>query len=599
MNKKGLIVLIFSVAFVLFLASFAFAAENTTTNSIDDAYKCLRNQTSGKTLSLKEAVFTTLALGGQENFNKVEALKDTNSCWPKGACTLKETAQALLAYRGVGQNTDAIKNWILTKNTTTNELKWLLQIDISNKVRSVCTIKDGRTPGTTSTITILGNSQIQGTPGSCFTLDQGNYMLRVNPSCLRNEFEISCDQDFVTSILYQKATGGTLFILPEAHSAASLGSTKEKINGECLRTGTGGLCDYEGTLWGALVLQKVEVDISRFTPYLLALADDNNRYFPSAFLYALVGGDDQYDLIIQQQKQGKFWEITGAKDGRYYDTSLAMLSLADRTEIDSTKEYLLSIQTKDGCWNNNNIRDTAFILYSGWPRNVASTGAASSSPCEAPSYSCENLIACTNAGGTTVDLECPNALQFCCTVAVREETCSEKEGLLCSSGQDCTGGTFGASADGPCCIGGTCEDVQQAEDTCTPNGGTCKATCNSDEESSVETCSIGGETCCVVIGGGSGWIIILIILIVLAAIGIIFRNKLKMWWYKIAEKFRKKPEAQATRPMSPGQQSGSYPRQMTQQRPMNQAMPARQIRPVAKDKEMEEALKKLRDMARR
>ena len=595
MNKKGLIVLIFGIVFVLFLASFAFAAENTT--NIDDAYKCLRNQTAGKNLSLKEATFSLLALGGQENFNKVESLKDVNSCWPKGACTLKETAQALLAYKGVGQDTTGIKNWILSKNTTANELKWILEIDISNKVRSVCTINDGQRK---STITILADSTITGTPGPCFTLDQGSYMLKVAPNCLRNEFEISCDQDFVTSVLYQKATGGTLFILPEAHSAASLGSAKEKINGECLRTGTGGLCDYEGTLWAALALQKLEVDVSRFTPYLLALADDNTRYFPSAFLYILVGGDDQYNLIIEQQKQGRSWQITGSRETSYYDTSLAMLSLADKTEIDATKEYLLSIQMEDGCWENNNIRDTAFILYSGWPRTVTSIGAVSSAPCESP-YSCENLIACTNAGGTTLALECPNAVQFCCTTSVGEETCSEKNGVLCSAGQDCTGGTFESSAESYCCVGGTCEDVLQVEDTCTPNGGTCKATCDTNEELSVETCSITGESCCAAKPSSSFWIVLLIILVVLAALGIIFRNKLKMWWYKIAERFRKKPTAQQpARPMMPGQQLGPYPRQMMQQRPMTQpAMQARPIRPVAKDKEMEEALKKLREMAKR
>jgi len=602
MNKKGWIVLSFSLVLVLFLANFVLSQENATTDNVDNAYKCLRNQTSGKNLSLKEATFTTLALGGQGAFSNLELFRDANSCWPKGACTLKETAQALLAYDRVGQDTSAIKNWILSKNTTANELRWLLEIDIENKLASSCTIKDGRTPAASSTITISEDATITGNPGPCFSIDQGGYMLRVNPSCLRNEFTISCGGTFVTSILYQRIGGETLFVLPEAHSVTD-SSTTEKINGECLKTGT--TCDYEGTLWAALALDKIGVDVSRFMPYLLALAEDNTRFFPSAFLYILVGGDDQYNLIIEQQKTAtfggtsrNFWEIAGAREGRYYDTSLAMLSLADKTEIDATKAYLLSIQTKEGCWNNNNVRDTAFILYSGWPRTVASAGAISSAPCEDP-YSCENLFECTSANGTTVDLECPGG-QKCCTVAIMEETCTQKDGLLCSSGQDCTG-TWEPSAEGNCCVGGICENVQQVEDTCTPAGGTCRALCGEDEEISFETCSLSEDSCCIAKKGGLGWIIILLILVIFVALGIIFRSKLRIWWYKIAEKFRKKPAAQpAARPIAPGQQLGPYPRQIIQQRPVaQQAMQARAIRPVAKDKEMEEALRKLREMAGR
>jgi len=318
MSKKGLVILAFSVFLAVFFINSALAQENVSADNIAKAYNCLENQTKGKNLSLKEATFSMLALGAKGNFaSTIESFKDsTNSCWPRGACNLKETAQVALAYNRAGKDTTNIKKWILSKNATAGELKWLIEIDITNKLRSTCKIKDGQGE---RTITVLDNSKLQGSPGNCLSIDNNGYMLRVNSNCLKNEFEISCDQDFVTAVLYQKASGGTLFVLPEAHSAASLGSTREKINGECFKTG--GTCDYEGSLWAALALQNLKEDTSKFMPYLLALAEDNTRFFPSSFLYILVGGDDQYNSVIQEQKQGKFWEMVGTRDGRYYDTS--------------------------------------------------------------------------------------------------------------------------------------------------------------------------------------------------------------------------------------------------------------------------------------
>jgi competence protein ComGC len=597
MDKRGLIILSFAVILTLFLCNFAKAAENVSTDNVNNAYKCLEDQIKNKTLSLKEAVFSALALGSKGNIvSRIESDRDANSCWPKGACKMKESAQVALAYNRMGKDSAAIKKWILSKNASATELKWLLEIDITNKAAASCTIKEG---GRTSTIRVLENSRLQGSPGSCFSIDSEGFMLRINNNCLGRQFEISCDQDFVTSVLYQRTSGGTLFILPETHSAASLGSTREEVNGKCFRTGS--TCDYEGTLWAALALKKIGEDVSDYMPYLLALADDNNRYFPSTFLYILVGGDDQYNLIVQEQKQSKFWEMTGTVDGRYYDTSLAMLALGDKggAEIDATKSYLLSIQTNDGCWNSNNIRDTGFLLYSGWPRGAASAGEISpSTPCE-PTFSCENAFECTSAGGTIeYNYECPNIGQSCCSIKLQLPSCAEKQGLLCPYGTECSGRSELAS-DGACCLGGSCTEIQVSEDTCTPIGGICKTVCGDNEEESAESCLITGDKCCIEKAGTSiwVWIILLLILIAIVVLGIIYRDKVKIWWFKIKERFKKKPvqpSAQAgqrsampyapTRPMM-------QPRAPIMQRPV--------IRPYPKDKEMEEALRKLREMSKK
>jgi len=590
MRNKGLKVLALCLFLAIFLVSSAFAQNATSsTDAVDKAYECLENQITERSLSLKEATFGVLALGSKGDMvSRVEDDRSTDSCWPKGGCGIKESAQVALAYDRIGKDTSGVKEWLLKNNKTANELRWLLQIDITSKLDSSCIINDGQRD---NTINVLENAKLQGNPGPCLSIDNNGYMLRINQNCLDNEFEISCDEDFVTSVLYQKTTGDTLFILPDAHSAASLGKTEEKVNSKCFRLES--RCDYEGSLWAALALHKMGEDVSSYTPYLLAFADDNARYFPSSFLYILVGGEDHFNLVVQEQKQGKFWEIAGTRDGRYYDTSLAMMALADSggAEVDAAKSYLLSIQTDDGCWNNNNIRDTAFLLYGGWPRGATAVSGGTTTPlCESP-LSCENAFECTSAGGTIqYNYDCSNAGESCCSIALQDQTCGEKGGLLCGTGETCDG-TIGSASDGPCCFGNSCLPTQ--EDTCTDNGGACRISCASDEEELFgETCTSSSEICCAEEEGGSAliWIILLLILIALVVLGIIYRDKVKLYWHGLNEKFKKKPAKQPPRPGArypapPGRPGLPQRPVMMQGRPM----PMRPVRPVRggiKDKEM-------------
>ncbi len=609
MKKREIILVSISLIFIILMLGSCLAAENATAgdqDKVDKAYKCLENQVKDKTtLSFQEAIFSSLALGGKSNLaDRIDADKDTtNSCWPKAGCKIKDSAIAALAYNRVGKDIANTKKWLLSKNASASDLKWFLEIDISEHVPANCTINDGQKD---NKIKIGDDMKIKGVVGSCLSIDTQGYMLRINNNCMKTEFKISCDQNFVSATLYQKGTGGTLFVLPESHSAASLGTTTEKVSSECFKTESS--CDYEGTLWAALVLQKTGEDVSRFMPYLLALADDNRRYFPSSLLYILTGGDEQYNAIIQEQKQGKFWEATGTKEGRFYDTSLAMMALAGKNaaELDNARSYLLSIQTSDGCWNSNNIRDTGFVLYSGWPKAVASIGPIKEpTPCE-PTFSCEKGFDCTSNGGNVLyDYSCPNAGALCCSIKINEQTCSQKNGMKCVPPQECTGRAEEA-ADGTCCFAACVVPEAPVDDTCTPANGACRETCESNEqESTIETCSVSGEVCCMAKGSSAWiWITLLVILIILVVLGIIFREKVKVWWFKLLEwfktKFKKKPGAavgpprtgvpQRTAPYAP------YGRPMPpMQRPLMQ--PRVPFKP-ARDKDMEEALKKLREMSK-
>ena len=94
--------------------------------------------------------------------------------------------------------------------------------------------------------------------------------------CLEKEFSVSCDQDFITALVYQKNTGSTVFVSSETHSSVSLGTTTEKVDSRCFSTGN--KCDYEGSLWASIALAKVGEDVSQYIPYLLAFSGDNQKY---------------------------------------------------------------------------------------------------------------------------------------------------------------------------------------------------------------------------------------------------------------------------------------------------------------------------------
>lgn len=592
----------FALVFIFVLAiGFVSAAENGT--AIENGYKCLEDQIAKKSsLSLQEAFFSALALGSKSKASdKIEAEKGAN-CWPKAGCTLKETALGLLAYERLGKDTGKIEEWLLSKNSSAAELIWYLEIDISRKTSSSCIVKY---TGNERNITIGSDMKITGNPGNCLSVSESGYWLRIKDSCYGERFSVSCNEDFVTTLIYQKKSGSTIYVSSTTHSSASSGTTEEQVSAQCFKTGTS--CDYEGSLWASVALQKANTEVSSFVPYLIALASDNEKYLPNAFLYILTGGDDQYSELVQNQKQSKFWEAPASPNGKFYDTSLAMLALqgTSSNELNDAKSYLLSIQGKDGCWNNDNVRDTAFILYSGWVEDanvIIEPGA--STLCKEAGYSCENLVECKNAGGNVLDnFECTGFGEFCCSVKVQEQTCSQKNGEICKSNEECDG-AIESSADGSCCLG-ACREIQQTEDTCTVAGKFCSNTCNEDEQQSFETCSVPGQICCEPKPKESGnmtlWIIILVIAILLVLLGILFRNKLRIWIFRFRNKVKtnevpRPPRPPFGQPLAQRPMPRFMPRTAQAQRPVQRPVggkPASQT-----DKELEETLKKLKEMSK-
>jgi len=627
MDKRG-IILIFIFASLL---SITFITATGDSN-LEKAYDCIRDKVGNdcSALTSEQQTFAILSLGDYKNCqDKFLNNSKNQECWPKSNSALKDTAIALLALDRLGKDTTKIESWLLNQTKTASDLDWFLQIESDQA--TTCTISYG----TAHTITIGDDKKISSNAGSCLSLAQDNYWLKISSdtTCLNHEYEISCNQPFSTTLLYKSPGSETIHVSQLLHIDSSGGTTKEKINYKCFKQAT--VCNYEGSLWAATVLARQGYSISNFLPYLEASADENPTLFPEAFLYILTREQNYLTTILEDNFKTRYWSA-GSAGKKFYDTALAFLALQDResTQFDTAVEYLLSgdTQNSDGCWNN--VADTGFLLYSGWaPINeyeepvddcntdsdcnadeqciegICQTPADLADDCEASGYYCLNSLSqCLfDAEGEELEeYEC-SGLGICCSQNIPEQTCAELGGQICDDDEECPSGhgIWDASDTFDCCDT-TCEPIQSEtesqETQCEQSGYTCRSDCFSDEEEANYECSAGQKCCKDKTASGKSYlwlIIVLIVLIILVILGIVFRNKLRLLIFK--RKFKKGPGPATTRPPSmpprPGIMPMPRPRRFI---PTQRRRPARPPapRPSNKDKEFEDTLKKLRQMSK-
>src|SRR3989344_822716 len=615
MSKKSVFILLI----ILFSISFALAQNTSNNNSVpapppsdtsivNKAYQCLQSQVDSKdtnSISLQEAIFGILALGSNSKLISVIDGKIVSGNHWQESNPLKDTSQVMLAYNKIGKNTDEIKKWILSKKQPATDLTWYLEIDVDNHQSSQCTLSYGSVK---QTVTINEDMTLSGNPGSCLTISQGGFWLRVANTCIDNNFTISCDEDFTTSTLYQRTGSSTIFVSSTAHSSSALGSTAETIKSKFLSSSSNS-CDYEGTLWAAVALDKSKTEISEYLPYLLALSESNKRFIPSSFLHILTDGQDQYSELIQLQQQSKFWQAPSTPYGRYYDSALAILSLQGTNSIEesNSKAYFESIVGSDGCWNNNNIRDTGFLLYAGWSRAVSSTGSNGSSgsgqTCESVGKSCTSIFTCSELEGEPLENYRCSGTKVCCSKSPVVESCLVLNGKLCLSTESCSG-TSVQSTDGSCCMG-TCNSIPSS-DECSLAGAKCFDSCNKDEEQLSSSCIDSAKVCCKPSTPSSGqgsslwiWIISLVILIALVVVAILMRDKIKMRLFKFRNKSSGQPQTGSSSgkpPFPPFRGPIPYPR--AQPRIIPSSMQVRRPPIQNRDKEMEDTMAKLKEMSK-
>jgi hypothetical protein len=592
--KRGA-VLILSLLLVLSLP-LILAQNETEQTKVNKAYQCLTDKVSGKCsqLSSEEKVFSALATG----LCRSDLTSDS-----KFKTEVKYTSQAIIALNG---NADG-ESWLTTKNITPTELTWYLEIESSSA--TACNIGYS---GSSYTVNIGEDKKLDSNAGSCLILAQDNYWLRISPACYNEEFTVSCDQDFLTTTLFKKTTSSTIHVSETTSSSAANGMTKEKVESSCFSDSS--LCNYEATLWAALALDFKGKEVSNYLPYLITLADENQRLIPESFLYALTANTKYKTETLGKQKSSSWWMESGDK---FYDTAVALYSMQKETptptEKTNAKTWLLGSQDSDGCWEGN-TRNTAFILASIWPKAVSGGTTPSLPDCETSGNFCvSSAAACTSSGGETLaEFNCVGSLQRCCSTAQVIQTCQEQGGEICSSNERCVGGTGVSAGDlrstEICCAGGGyCSSAPVSEDNeCEINNGICRTGgCASNEQIASFSCGSSGGSCCIQETEGKSylWIWILLILIVLVVVGIIFRDRLRMFWHRI------KPGR--SKPSPPSHAPPHYPvhhrplmHRVPERRIMLPSQPIKQItKPLAKmksgaEKELDDVLKKLKDMGK-
>jgi len=503
-------IVLFSILIIIFLSlnvSFIIAQTNETNDTgeiiidssgssqdqIDNAYSCLENKIddiSCSSLSLEERIFSLLSVRKCKNEVLSES-ENNNECWPKSDCNVKTTAQAILALEESGSSTDKAELWLLSQNTTPLDVDWFLEIESSEATGCSVTYSEN-----SYNINIDAEKKINSGAGTCLTLSDNRYWLKVSPSCYNEEFRISCDKGFLTTLLFRKKSSQTIHVSEKTSSASAEGTTTEKIDSLCFKSHNGA-CDYEGSLWAAIVLNSLGHEISPFMPYLVTMAEEsgNAKYLPEAFLYLLTSYPDFRNDLLLKQKANKYWSES---EDKFYDTALALypFQYEDLSEKSNSKDWLFEVQDTDGCWKGN-IRNTAFVLYSLWPKSYH-TDDSGGIDCENAGYYCMSEIRC--GGKVLSGYDCSGVFK-CCDSPVSSETCSDFGGEICNSEQICVGGRTEDSYDlnygETCCISGSCQTPSEGSE-CESYGGVCRIySCTEGEISKEYGCETQGDTCCV------------------------------------------------------------------------------------------------------
>lgn len=402
------LVILFSILLLTFAIFPMVLADEET--QVKQAYQCLKNKInstgcSSTSMSFQERVFSLLAVEKCEQ--EVISDNSSNQCWPKPSCDLKSTSQAILALNEK-INTTTAENWLLSKTSAPTGIDWFLEIESLEP--TTCTISYS---GSSYQVSIGADKKISSNAGSCLTLSTGayaNYFLLVLPSCYNQEFTISCDKSFITTLLFKKQGSDTnpLHVLEEVNSASAKGQTKETVDAKCFSQG--GVCNYEGSLWATLILYGLDYDVSSYIPYLLTLKDDNENYLPESFLY-FITGKLRTDLLLKQIDE--YWKA-GSTNSEYYDTALALMPFYYESPYEKqySINWLLDSQDTSGCWDNGNIRNTAFLLYSIWPNYYEPPECDADNPCpsdeECIDEKCVPIIECDDNNPCPEDEECVN-----------------------------------------------------------------------------------------------------------------------------------------------------------------------------------------------
>ena len=573
--------------------------ENSISDSdkIEDGFECLEDKADDCSgLTTQEITLTILATPDNIFDDCVQELEDRESSDNWG--NVRDTALAILALKHAGKDTESAEEWLLDQEQIPTELIWYMQQDSNEEVE--CHISYDAQD---YTINIGTNKKIDSSAGSCLALAQANFWLQISPSCYEEKFVISCDQSFIANLLYKNKNSRTIYVIEGTELSPAFGSIELNVYSKCFGTGP---CDYEATAWATLALLQTGHNVEEFIPYVIAMADTNERYLPEAFIYMLTNYEDYATQLIASQKLGNYWEADSSAYNRYYDTSLALIALGGSSseQITKARDWLLFSQDSNGCWQNS-IRDTAIVLWalSGRTGRSSSGGGSSVTYCSEAGYFCIPSFDCPSSEDVGDNYFCPSLSDTCC-MTENIKTCSEYGGEECSPDEVCIGNERKATDTSRCCTG-TCEDRPQ-ETECEANFYTCMDECSEYQESMPTYSCDGTQVCCRtktttttddISSSWWIWVLIILILTVLIAIGYVYRDKLKLLWFQIKTKF-KKDKGRDGAPRGPRPGMPPRPGFPPLRRPRPPVARVQQPQPVHRDNAMSETFQKLKDMSR-
>ena len=205
---------IIAVFLLIFLIiPITFAAED---EAITKAYSCLKTQLGdncGGTSNTEQISFNLLAMAHdskvQSDCKSILKNKKKEACWAEtdaGSCNLKSTGIAVLALLNIGEKVDDSIKWIFDKKQTKTGLTWFLEIDSTNNTN--CDINGKK-------IIINENKKVSGSDPSGLVKSYNNYWFEITN--LNKNFTITCDKDFVTTLLYKTPGSNVIHVSSQTH----------------------------------------------------------------------------------------------------------------------------------------------------------------------------------------------------------------------------------------------------------------------------------------------------------------------------------------------------------------------------------------------
>jgi len=563
------------------------------TSSIDKGFDCLVQQIKSDCTGAATVQEIALSIMASPNntekcVKRLKTFAKTNCFGTGSTCSVKDTALAIVALNHAKEQTSNYISWLKNQTRTSTDLIWQLEQDSIEKSDCEITYDSQEYP-----FSVLENKKITSSAGNCFSLTQSDYWFQISPSCYDKEFSLVCNTNFLAALMYKTPNSQTLYLLSSPQTAAANNPVNIKVKSTCFGTSA---CDYEASLWAVLALKDSGENIDEYIPYLISAEELNSQYLPSAFLHMIVDWSDYGTKLIKEQKQ-TYWEADSTAYDKYYDTSLALIALSEsvtQQQVANAKSWLSNFAPgPDGCWGSNNkIRDSAIALWAIASRPYSSIPNSDFTGCTeaSPSFSCINSFQCAPADKLPAYV-CGGVGKVCCR-SVALQSCSEIQGIICSSGKICDGVEKASSDSAKCCTSGVCK-VAQTLSSCELESGSCETSCSTSQTESSLDCGLSSDKCCLAKEAPAPkksltWLwILLIILIIIIAILIVFRERVQLWWFKVRNKVKEdRGNSNVTNNRGP---PPSYPGMRAPMRTMGNSMPQpqqRNVPPIAQQRVM-------------